>query len=113
MGNVIFILVIILVITIVIIIQQIKKHLRLQRLEYLKAKYQDPQIVDMIAKKMIWQGQTSEQLIDSIGKPVDIDTKVLKTKKKETWKYRPLGANRYGLKIFLENGVVIGWDEKD
>lgn len=32
-------------------------------------------------KQSFWQGQTSEQLLDSLGNPKDIDVKILKTKK--------------------------------
>jgi hypothetical protein len=79
----------------------------------LQAKYHDPQIVDMIMRHMFWQGQSEEQLLDSLGRPVDIDQKVMKTKVKEIWKYNQLGANRFGLRITIENKVVVGWDQKD
>jgi hypothetical protein len=36
----------------------------------------------------------------------------MKTKTKEVWKYHQRGANRYGLKITLENGRVVGWENK-
>jgi hypothetical protein len=32
---------------------------------------------------------------------------------KEIWKYNHSGGNRYGLRITIENGEVIGWDKKD
>lgn len=79
----------------------------------LLAKYHDPQIVDMIIRHMFWQGQGQEQLLDSLGRPADIDQKVMKTKVKEIWKYNQTGANRFGLRITIENNVVIGWDQKD
>jgi hypothetical protein len=56
--------------------------------------------------------QTPEQLIDSIGRPVDIDRKIMKTKTKEVWKYNQTGRGRFALRIILEDGVVIGWDKK-
>ena len=62
--------------------------------------------------KNFWQGQTAEQLIDSLGRPEDIDQKILKTKKKEIWKYNHQGGNRYGLRITLDNDHVVGWDQK-
>ena len=37
---------------------------------------------------------------------------MLKTKVKEVWKYKPTGKNRYGLKITLDDGVVVGWEER-
>ena len=82
-----------------------RKHLLLQ-------KYEDEQIVDRILNQSIWVGETSEQLLDSLGSPQEVDQKVLKTKKKEVWKYGLKGANRYKYKITLDNDEVVGWDEK-
>ena len=76
------------------------------------SKYGDSHLVEKLMAKSIWQGQTEGQLIDSIGKPLDIDQKVLKTKVKETWKYDRSGKNRYNLKVVFENGLVVGWDKK-
>ena len=88
-----------------------KKKARKRR-EFLLQKYNNSEIVEDIMKHRFWQGQTSEQLLDSLGKPVDIDEKVLKTKIKEVWKYNRRGKNRYGLRITLENRYVVGWDNK-
>jgi hypothetical protein len=82
------------------------------RKERIYQKYGHTEIADRIINKTVWVGETSEQLADSLGQPLDIDEAVLKTKKKETWKYYRKSANRYGFKITVENGVVIGWDEK-
>jgi hypothetical protein len=82
------------------------------RRQQLMQKYGDAKIVDKIMKRMFWQGQTSEQLLDSLGQPLDTDQRVLKTKIKETWKYNNTGKNRFGLRITLENNVVVGWDQK-
>lgn len=76
-------------------------------------KYSDSQIVEKILNKGFWQGQTSEQLLDSLGFPVDKEEKVLKTKTKEIWKYHPRGTNRYALRVTLENGRVVGWEQKE
>jgi hypothetical protein len=83
-----------------------------RRLEYLRAKYRDEDVVQQILRKAYWQGQTAEQLHDSLGSPADVDKKILKTKSKETWKYDRRGVNRFGLRIIVENGVVVGWDKK-
>ena len=83
-----------------------------KRRNSLMAKYQDVTIVDNLMKQSFWQGQTSEQLLDSLGNPEDIDEKILKTKKKEIWKYNHQGSNRYGLRITLDNDLVIGWEQK-
>ncbi|MFK7816493.1 MAG: hypothetical protein AB8B92_09160 [Gammaproteobacteria bacterium] len=63
-------------------------------------------------KRTLWQGQTAEQVIDALGKPKDIDRKVLKTKTKEIWKYFPSGHRQYDLRITLDNDEVVGWDDK-
>ncbi|WP_310440514.1 hypothetical protein [Sulfuricurvum sp.] len=83
-----------------------------KRRENLMLKYQNEELVDMIMSGKYWQGQTEEQLRDSLGKPLDIDQKVLKTKTKEIWKYNQTAKNRYSLKIILEDGFVVGWDIK-
>lgn len=83
-----------------------------KRREFLMAKYQDAKLVEKLMSKQIWQGQTEEQLLDSLGRPRDIDQNVLKTKVKKTWKYNETGKNRYALKVIIENGQVVGWDKK-
>ena len=77
------------------------------------AKYSDMAIAKQILTRTFWKGQTSEMLIDALGSPVTTDKKVLKTKTKETYKYRQTGKNRFALKIFLEDDVVTGWEQKD
>ena len=62
---------------------------------------------------MLWPGETHEQLLESLGTPADTDQKILKTKSKEIWKYRPVGKNRFGLKVTLDDGIVVAWDSKD
>lgn len=82
------------------------------RRQYLIDKYQDEEIVGKIMQRMIWLGQPIEQLRDSLGDPVDIDERVTKSKRRETWKYFPTGANRFSLRITIEDGAVTGWDDK-
>ena len=76
------------------------------------SKYGRTDIAERILNKQVWVGESAEQLRDSMGDPLDIDEKVLKTKRKEVWKYVRKGVNRYGLKFTVENGFVVGWDEK-
>jgi len=83
-----------------------------KRREELMAKYNDASLVEKLMERSFWQGQTSGQLLDSLGSPEDVDEKVLKTKKKEIWKYNHQSGNRYGLRITLDNDVVVGWDQK-
>lgn len=101
------IVVIVLVIFICVSIYSYKK-----KKEELLVKYGDAEIVDKIMRGMFWQGQTIEQLLDSIGEPVGIDEKVFKAKSREVWKYKPAGKGRFKLRITIENGLVIGWDDK-
>jgi hypothetical protein len=58
-----------------------------------------------------WQGATMEMIRESLGAPADIRERVMKTKIKHTYCYRPLDARRYELKVHFENGIVVGWDE--
>ena len=78
----------------------------------LMEKYKDEKIVDDILARRCWVGQTSEQLTDSLGAPVDTDEKVMKTKRREVWKYHQTGHNRFALRVTLEDRIVVGWDEK-
>jgi len=82
------------------------------RLSYLLEKYGDTQLVSRIMSGAIWETMTSEQLYDSVGQPEAVDQKYLNSKSREVWKYDHLGANRYGLRVTLENGTVVGWDSK-
>lgn len=88
-----------------------KEHIARRRKELLD-KYADAMIVERIMSKMFWQGQTPEQLLDSLGTPVDVDRKIMKTKSKEVWKYHQTGKGRFGLRITFEDGYVVGWENK-
>lgn len=90
----------------------LKRRTFLLRKELLFNKYGNEALVDKILGRYFWQGQTSEQLFDSLGKPQGVDQKILKTKKKEVWKYNHQGGNRFGLRITLDNDIVVGWDKK-
>ena len=83
-----------------------------QRHEFLCKKYQSKEVADQIVKRMFWQGQSAEQLMESLGRPLDVDVVVLKTKKKEIWKYNRTARNAFALKITLEDDIVVGWDQR-
>jgi len=83
-----------------------------RRLGALTLKYGSPEIAKAIMNKKFWQGQTSEQLAESLGNPAGVDRKILRDRTREIWKYDQRGRNQYGLRITLENGNVIGWDQK-
>jgi hypothetical protein len=78
----------------------------------LLAKYGDETLVDALLTQTIWQGMTAEQLRDSWGEPASVEQKVMKTKVKEVFKYKPVGKNRFRDKVTLEDGVIVGWDQK-
>lgn len=86
---------------------------RARRLSYLIEKYQDEETVRRIMEQTVWEGMTSAQLFDALGKPEAVDQKYLKKASREVWKYLPMGTNRYAAKITLENGLVVGWDFKE
>ncbi|MDE1712694.1 hypothetical protein PWG14_08345 (plasmid) [Chromobacterium amazonense] len=102
----------ILLVSVVAVWSLASSYIKRKRKKRLLEKYGDHEIVAMIMKRMFWQGQTPEQLIDSLGPPIDVDKKILKTKSKEIWKYDQRGKGRFGLRITIENGVVIGWEKK-
>ena len=83
-----------------------------ERKQKLMLKYEDAEIVYQIMNQQFWQGQTPAQLVDSIGHPADIETKVLKTKSREIWKYGETGKGRYSLRVTFENDEVVGWEQK-
>jgi hypothetical protein len=85
---------------------------RQARLAYLRGKFGDEQIVQAIMAGRLWEGQTAEQLRESLGRAAAVDDNLLKTRKREVWKYEPSGVNRYKLRITLDNDVVVGWDHK-
>jgi len=78
----------------------------------LMMKYKDDELVESLMDESFWRGQTADELTDSLGEPLDVDQKVMKTKVREVWKYEQTGKNRYALKITLEDGIVVGWDQK-
>jgi hypothetical protein len=86
---------------------------RTARLSYLRMKYGDETVVQKIMQRRFWQGQTIEQLQDSLGHPASKDNGLLKTRKREVWKYQPSGRNRYRLRITLDDDVVVAWDQKN
>jgi hypothetical protein len=97
------------VVAALVIFKQYQKKIRIA---YLRRKYADEAIVQSIMNHRFWIGQTSDQLVESIGIPHSMDNKMLKTKKREIWKYYHRGANRFGLRITLDEDSVTGWDQK-
>ena len=78
----------------------------------LMRKHQNEEMVDTIMEGRIAQGMTAEMIVDAWGEPADMDETVMKTKTKREMKYDQKGKNRYGTRVYLENGVVVGWETK-
>ena len=78
------------------------------RRRHLTKKY-GPQEAARIIAREVWQGMTAEQLTESRGHPADIGREIIRTRTKETWKYGQTGKNRFQNRIYLEDGIVIGW----
>ena len=76
----------------------------------LMAKYYDMAIVNKIMSNQYWQGQTREQLIDALGRPDETDSYVMNAEQKETYKYRLKARRGFKLLVFLDNGIVVGWE---
>ena len=99
------------IVVIVALVMANRASKRRKRIEELRRKYPED-IVQRILAGQIWQGQTEGQLIDALGSPAEVDRKVLKTMRREIWKYGRMSARRFRLRITVENGTVAGWDHK-
>ena len=85
---------------------------RRARRALLMRRYDDAEMVASIMEKQIARGMTVDMVIDAWGVPADMDETVMKTKTKRQMKYDPKGRNRYGTRVYLENGAVVGWETK-
>lgn len=84
-----------------------------ERFARLHTKYRDEAIVQRILSGQPWQGETAAQLFDSLGMPAAVDNNLLKTRKRDIWKYYPNGANRYRLRVTLDDDIVASWEQKN
>jgi len=75
-------------------------------------RYHDENVVNLIMDSKIWQGMSQEQLIESWGEPAAKDQKIYKTKITETFKYNQTSRTRFGSRVKVENGIVVGWEQK-
>ena len=81
-----------------------------QRFEALAAQFGHEAATKIVGREL-WVGETAAMVKASFGEPVDVSESVLKTKVKHTFKFDRLpGNNRFGLKVHLDDGVVVGWD---
>ena len=74
--------------------------------------HQDEEMVAVMMEGRIARGMTIEMVLDVWGQPADLDETVLKTKSKQEMKYDQKGKNRFGTRVHLENGLVVGWETK-
>jgi uncharacterized protein YecT (DUF1311 family) len=88
----------------------LKKFSAMRRKQRLVAKY-GGEIAALIVARKVWQGMTEEQLTESWGVPVDLGHEIIRANIKETWKYGQTGKNRFNNRVYLENGIVIGWKD--
>lgn len=85
---------------------------RAEHWAYLTGNYGE-EAAQYILNGELWIGGcTIAMLKEILGEPDDIDSKILKTKSKYTYKYNRTGANRYGLRVFIEDDEVVGWEDK-
>lgn len=80
-----------------------------ERAQNLTARF-GPEIAQAIMQGRIWQGATEEMLRESLGPPAGMDEKVMKSKVRRVFKYQPASGNRYGLRVTVEDGYVVGWE---
>lgn len=65
---------------------------------------------ERIMNNEVWEGQTEAMLVESLGRPSDVTERVTARSTRLTYKYDRVGKNRFGTKIFLVNGKVVGWE---
>lgn len=85
-----------------------RKRALARRREELIGKY-GLEVAEAVIAGKVWQGMSEPQLLDSWGSPVEVGREVVRDKVKETWKYGQTGKNRFLNRVYLENGIVIGW----
>lgn len=100
------------VVLLAVLVWQVAAGLRRFRRQRLLERFGDPVMVDTILQGKLAQGMTAEMVKASWGEPADFEESVMKTKVKHEMKYDPKGRNRFGARVYLENGVVVGWDVK-
>ncbi len=107
-----FIVAVFTVIGLLVFADGVKTRAKEKRRQALMLKYGDAALVERIMGQKVWTGQTQGMLLDSWGQPEDVDIKVLKTKRKEIWKYGQTGRGRFRNRVTVENGFVVGFDIK-
>jgi hypothetical protein len=79
----------------------------------LRAKYSpDEDLAHRLITRIVWKGETAEQLRDSFGPPAALDSLSSETAPRELWKYHPAGEGHYYLQVTLEYGLVTSWSQE-
>lgn len=84
--------------------------------QYLLDKFGDYAIVQRVLERDIQFGDSKEFVLEAFGNPSSVDIDTMKTKTKETWKYKKGNENRkdqYNIQIKFENGYIVGWEDKN
>lgn len=73
------------------------------------------EIGELIADREIFEGMTSEMLIDSRGEPAKVEETYMRGKLTQQcyfggW-YNKRGTEKFNLRVTVENDLVIGWKE--
>ena len=90
----------------------IRVGLRGWRRSALMTRFDDAEMVATIMEKRIAKGMTADMVREAWGEPADMDEVVLKTKSKHEMKYDQTAKNRFGRRVYLEDGRVVGWEIK-
>jgi hypothetical protein len=64
-----------------------------------------------IVNRRLWLGAPVDAVIEMFGHPADTKRAVTTTKVRLNLRYFPVAANRYQLKIDVENDIVTGWED--
>lgn len=99
-------------IAVLILLWALRKLGRVIRRKLLMARYDHPEFVTSIMDGHIMRGMSADMVIDVWGEPADLDELALKTKTKTEMKYDQKGKNRFGTRVYLEDGIVVGWETK-
>jgi hypothetical protein len=61
-----------------------------------------------------WADAPEQAAVEVFASPDEVEERILKTKTKRILKYRDvMHAGRYSAKVTIENGAVVGWEDKD
>ena len=80
-----------------------------ERAQRIRKKYGRTAIARKLIRKILWTGETTEQLRDSFDAPVGITRNPLHTSNSEIWEYVGKDADLPDFHITVKDGLVIGW----